>query len=565
MDFKWVSQSSFDPELIDNFALQLNVPKIFASILISRGVDSLDKAKHFFRATVADLNDPFLLPDMQKAVDRIIKARDKQEKVLIYGDYDVDGITSVSMLYLFFGSLGCNISFYIPNRLNEGYGISQAGIEEAAKKNITLIVSVDCGITAMKEVELANSLGIDVIVSDHHEPAATLPNAYAILNPKCEHSNYPFQELAGVGVAFKLLQAIATTLKLDSTTIPQYMDLVAIGSAADIVPLVDENRILMREGLLSLNNGNREGLKALIDTAGIHNSELNTGQIVFILAPRLNAVGRMGNAERAVNLLTTTNQQTAKNIAHILESENRIRKNIDDSMFLEAQELVTTYYDLEKNSALVLDMEGWHQGVIGIVASRIVEKYYRPTIMISCEDGMGKGSARSINGFDIYEALKQCEDLLVSFGGHKYAAGLSIQQKDIMAFRERFNNIAHQHLDEDLLARKIKIDGEIQLNDINERFIRLLKMLAPFGPQNMRPVFLTRGLQVIGKPTIVGNNHLKFKVRQNNVIIDVIGFNLGDKIYRISPGEQNLDLVYIIEENEYLGKINLQLKIKDLR
>jgi len=565
MELTWVTRNDYDPKFIHTFAKQLKIPPSIAIVLINRGIDTFEKAKYFFKADLDDLYDPFLLPDMDKAIQRIIRAKNNLEKILIYGDYDVDGITSVSLVYLLCKSLEIDVTFYIPNRLREGYGISSNGIDEAYQKGVTLIISVDCGITAVEEVAHARTLGIDVIVCDHHEPGAELPDAYAILNPKLLNGDYPFRELAGVGVSYKLAQALIRRLQLNEEMIQKYVDLVAIGSAADIVPLIDENRILVRAGLKLINEKNKPGLAALLDSSGLRDKEISTGQIVFVIAPRINAVGRLGNAERAVRLLTTYNPQQAKNIAAILESENRERKNIDESTFKQAHEMVEANYNPDIYSALVLDMTGWHPGVIGIVASRIVEKFHRPTIMISTEDGTGKGSARSIPGFDIYVALKQCADLLIGFGGHKYAAGLSIKQENIEHFRKRFNEIAHEQLTADMLIPKLSVECEIELSDINSRFVQLLKFMAPFGPQNMRPVFLSKNLQVVGAPTIVGKNHLKFKVRQNNVVVDAIGFNLGDKLYRIAPGEKNLDMVYVIEENEFQGRTSIQLRVKDLR
>ncbi|MBD3288045.1 single-stranded-DNA-specific exonuclease RecJ [candidate division KSB1 bacterium] len=565
MDLKWVLRDDVDHNLINSLADQLNVPKSIARILYNRKITDYDSALRYFKFQISDLYDPFLLPDMQKAVDRIILAMRNREKILIYGDYDVDGITSVSLIYLLLKYLGCQVEFYIPNRLREGYGMSIDGIKVAQLKGISLIITVDCGITAIQEVQYANAAGIDIIISDHHESSTDLPNALAVLNPKANGASYPFRELAGVGVAYKLALGLIRMLNLDEEIIQQYVDLVAIGSAADIVPLIDENRILVREGLRRLNEKDKPGLAALLESSGLRNKVISTGQIVFVIAPRINAVGRMGNAERAVRLLTTDNKQQARNIAAILEAENRERKSIDDLTFKEAQEIVDTQYDTRENAALVLDMDGWHPGVIGIVASRIVEKYYRPTVMISVEDGIGKGSARSIHGFDIYEAMKKCEDLMLGFGGHKYAAGLTIEEKKIKLLRERLNEIAKDTLSEDMLIPKLNIDCEIDLNDINPRFVKLLKMMAPFGPQNLRPVFLSRNLQVVGTPCIVGKNHLKFKVQQNGVVIDAIGFNLGDKFYRLAPGEKNLDLAYVVEENEYMGRTTLQLRIKDLR
>lgn len=565
MNLKWIQLNDIDKEQIDNYAKQLNIPPIISKILLSRGIDTYEKARLFFRGKLENLHDPFLLSDMTKAVDRIIRAIQQHRKILIYGDYDVDGITAVSMLYLLLTQLGAEVSYYIPHRVQEGYGISMAGIEEAARMQVDLIISVDCGITAVREVEYARQFNMDVIISDHHEPGMQLPDAYAILNPKCAQSNYPFQELAGVGVAYKLAQALITALNLNGSIIEDFVDLVAIGSAADIVPLIDENRIFVKEGLKKLNETKRPGLQALLQVAGLLNKPIGTGQIVFIIAPRINAVGRMGNAERAIELFTTQNHDRALEIANLFEAENRHRKDIDEETFRMAQQMVDENYDLSKHYGLVLHQDGWHPGVIGIVASRVVEKYYRPTIMISIEDNIGKGSARSIAGFDIYMALKQCEDLLIGFGGHKYAAGLTIERDKIEPFRERFNQIAQQHLDEELLSPKLRIEGELRLGDITGRLYNFLKLLAPFGPQNMRPVFLSQKVQVVGTPVIVGNNHLKFKVRQDGVVLDAIGFNLGNLFYRIEPGASNLDMTYVIEENTHLGRTTLQLRVKDLR
>lgn len=565
MNLKWVLLNDYDKETVDRFAQQLHIPPIFSKILLSRGIDTYEKAWLFFRGNLTHLHDPFLLKDMNKAVQRILRAIQQQERILIYGDYDVDGITAVAMLYLLLKQTGADVHFYIPHRIREGYGISLTGIEEAARLGTRLIISVDCGVTAVREIEHAKQLNMDVIVSDHHEPGKQLPQAYAMLNPKCPDSNYPFHELAGVGVAYKLAQALAQALNLDTSMIEDFVDLVAIGSAADIVPLVDENRIFVKEGLKRLNQTTRPGLKALLQVAGLLDKPISTGQIVFIIAPRINAVGRMGNAERAIELFTTQDHARALEIANLFESENRQRKNIDEETFKAAQQIIEDNYDLSSYYSLVVDQVGWHPGVIGIVASRLVEKYYRPTVMISVDENIGKGSARSISGFDIYLALKQCEDLLIGFGGHKYAAGLTIARDKIEAFRQRFNEISQQQLNQDLLCPKLRIDGEIRLSDINATFYKFLKLLAPFGPQNMRPVFLSQKLQVIGTPTIVGNNHLRFKVRQDGIVMDAIGFNLGDLVYRIEPGANNLDMAYVIEENTYLGRTILQLRVKDLR
>lgn len=565
MDARWILRDEVPPPQISAFASELNIPTSIARILLNRGIDSFEKAKTFFRPNLSETHDPFLLRDMEIAVDRLVRAIRGKENIVIYGDYDVDGTTSVSMLYLFLTRLGVRPKFYIPDRLRDGYGLSEQGIREIHSWGADLIVTTDCGITAVQEVRLANELGMDVIVTDHHEPAEELPPGLAVLNPKRPDSNYPFKELAGVGVAFKLLQGVSRAMGLSGEAFEDLLDFVAIGSAADIVPLTGENRILVHEGLQRLSETEKIGLKALMQSSGLRPTNLGTGQIVFILAPRINAVGRMGSAARAVHLLISENPRQAANIASILEKENQTRKSIDEETFRQAESILEREFDPERDRVIVLAHKGWHPGVIGIVASRIVEKYYRPTVMIALEDGTGKGSARSVPGFDIYQALKSCEKLMTGFGGHKYAAGLSIQAENIPALRECLNRYAWQTMTEDTLIPKIHVDSPLELREIDGKFWGLLKRFAPFGPQNMRPVFMSRNLQVVGSPQIVGSNHLKFKVRQNGLVIDAIGFNLGHLLYRIEPGRKNLDMVYVIDENEYLGRKTLQLRVKDLR
>ncbi|MCR4439339.1 MAG: single-stranded-DNA-specific exonuclease RecJ [bacterium] len=566
MEQKWVFESTQHNEEARQLARALDVPEIIGRLLVNRGITTPAAAQRFLEPSLEYLHDPFLMKDMERAVERLVRALRNRERILVYGDYDVDGITAVSMTYLLLRKLGADVVFYIPDRLRQGYGLSEVGVREAHRGGATLIVSVDCGVTACQEVELASSLGLDVIICDHHEPRTVLPQAVAVLDPKRSDCTYPFKELAGVGVTFKLLQALFTTLNYDRALVEEFVDYVAIGSAADVVPLVDENRILVAEGLTRLNSGPRKvGLQALLETAGLAGHEIGTGQVVFIIAPRINAVGRMGDALRAVRLLTTDVPQQARNIAAILEAENRARKNIDEDTFAQALQMVEADYDPQGDLALVLAHEGWHPGVIGIVASRIVERYYRPTVMVTLDGEVGKGSARSIPGFDIYAALKQCEDLLIEFGGHKYAAGLTVCRDNVERLRARLREVTAAQMEDDLLVPKLRVDGEIRLSHITPKTFALLKKFAPFGPQNMRPVFVSRGLQVVGESRIVGNNHLKLKVRQDGIVIDAIGFNLGELSYRVAPGEGNLDIAYVIEENEYMGRQMLQLRLKDLR
>jgi single-stranded-DNA-specific exonuclease len=565
MDLKWELLNDDFGTDVNSLSEILNVPPIISRILLRRGVDSLEKAKMFFRSSLDQLNDPFLMKDMDKAVERLRRAVLSDENILIYGDYDVDGITSISFLYLILREIGAKVHYYIPDRQLEGYGLSQKGIDYARQLGTGLIVTVDCGITGHKEINYARSLGMDLIVSDHHEPSRELPDAAAVLDPKRSDCNYPFKQLAGVGVTYKLAQGLLQRMNIDQSILEKYIELVAIGTSADIVPLVDENRIFVKHGLARLNETENIGLAALINAANLRNREIGTGQIVFILAPRINAVGRMGDAERAVRLLTTSDVDEAREIAGILEQENRYRKSVDEETFRDALEQAGREFQPEQTRTLILHKQGWHSGVIGIVASRVVEKYYRPTILITIEDGIGKGSARSIEGFDLYGALKECEDLLLAFGGHKYAAGLSIASDKIAEFKKRFEQIARQRIKDEHLIPKLTIDSELRLNEINSRFIKLLKLFAPYGPQNMRPVFVSHDLEVIGNPTVVGTNHLRFKIRQNGQAFDVIAFGMADLYYRLVPGDRDLKLAYVIEENEYMGKTTIQLRAKDLR
>jgi len=561
---QWCMIEQPERSVIDRLTEALGVPFIIAKILATRRIESFEQARKFFRPRWEDTHDPFLMQDMDRAARRIIRAIQEHEKILIYGDYDVDGITAVSLLYLFLKGHGADIRYYIPNRMREGYGLSASGIQKAVQAGAGLLITVDCGITAVEEVAEAGRLGIDVIVSDHHEPTEKIPAAVAVLDPKRMDCRYPFKELAGVGVAFKLAQAVNQRLGHPPEACQDFADLVALGSAADIVPLVDENRVLVSKGLEDINRLGRVGIHALAETAGLKGKKIGTGQLVFIVAPRINAVGRLGNAERAVQLLVTQSAEEGGEIAQVLEAENRNRKSIDEETFSEALTLMETEYSEQNDRAVVLARKGWHSGVIGIVASRIVEQVYRPTIMIGVEEGIGKGSARSIPDFDIYTALKRCEQYLIGFGGHKYAAGLVIAQEQIPAFREAFKQVAAETIRSEELVQKVYVDAEIELADINDKFIRLLNLFAPFGPQNMRPVFLSRNLQVVGTPQLVGRNHLKFKVRQGNHVYEAIGFNLGGLLYRLSPGEANLDMVYVIEENQWDGNTRTQLRVKDL-
>ncbi len=565
MQHKWIVLDDHPAEEVRRLAQELNFPPVLAKVLLNRGVRTYEEAKVFFRPDLSSLHDPFLLPDMDRAADRLLQAIRNKERVLVYGDYDVDGITSVALLYRFLMRFGVPVDYYVPDRFTEGYGLSEKGVREAAARGAAVMITVDCGVTAHEELQLAGELGLQVIVTDHHEPGESLPPAFAVVDPKRPDSRYPFEELAGVGVAFKLLQAVTERMRVSAESLYEALDLVAVGTSADIVPLVGENRTLVKIGLERLPQTRVLGLRALLEATGLRSKTITTGNVVFILAPRINAVGRMGDASRAVEMLITLDPQRARKIAAVLDAENRQRRNIDVETFREAAAIVEDEFDPVGDRALVLAMEGWHPGVIGIVASRLVERFYRPTVMIALEEGLGRGSARSIPGFDIHAALSQCEDLLLEYGGHKYAAGLVIEREKIPELRRRLNEIASAQLSESDLVPSLKIDAELDLSTVDGRFYRLLQLFGPFGPQNMRPVFLSRNVQLAGAPTVVGNNHLKFKVKSGKKVFDAIGFGLGDLIGKLEPGKRGVDLVYVIDENDYMGVRTLQLRVKDLR
>ena len=565
MQTSWTLTNAFSDEIVTNLAKQLTIPNVLARVLLNRGIDSFDQAKSYFRADIEHLYDPFIMADMEKAVTFIVDALQNKRKILIYGDYDVDGTTSTAMLILFFRQLGYFVDYHIPNRIQDGYGMSIETVEAAHKKGVDLIITVDCGITAIEEIKHARKLGLDVIVCDHHQPGPELPDAIAVLNPKRSDCPYPFKELAGVGVSFKLAQAIAQKVGHSFDELSKLLDLVAIGSAADIVPLVDENRIIVREGLKVLNETGNLGLRALLRNTGLAQKTIGTGQIIFILAPRINAVGRMGDASRAVDMLIAQHESQAYAIASILEHENKQRRNLDEETFKRAVDMVELKFDPDNDAAFVLNSEEWHLGVIGIVASRLVEKYYRPTVMISTEYGIGKGSARSVPGFNIYDALEHCSDLMMTFGGHKYAAGLSIEKEKIEELRERLKTYTEQNLTGDMRVKTLSIDGELAFSEIDDKFMRILKMMAPFGPQNMRPVFMSSNVQVVGNVSVVGKNHLRFRASQDGIIFDTIGFNLGGLLHRVTSNPKDLEIAYLVEENEWQGRISTQLRIKDIR
>ncbi len=524
---KWTLKDPPDKNSVLALADSLNISGVLAELLIQRGITNFFEAKKYFRPDIDSIHDPYLMSDMEKAASRAIKAITGNERICVYGDYDVDGTCSSSLMYQFLKELGANVCVHIPNRITEGYGLSFSGIDKIKDDKVDLIISVDCGITAVDEIDYANTFGIDTIICDHHQPKEKLPNAYAILDPLKPGCEYPFKYLSGAGVAFKLARAIADRFGKKEMVF-KYLDLVALAAAADIVPITDENRVLVREGIDQINKNPRPGIKALIKSARMEPGNLSAGQIIFTIAPRINAVGRLGDANRAVDLFNAKTDEEAEVFAKVLESENLERRKIDEVTFSHALELVKDIDDFESNLGIVLHHESWHPGVVGIVASRLVEKFYRPSIMLTTIDGVAKGSARSIPGFNIYEAIEACKDLVVQFGGHKAAAGLEIEVDKIEEFRARFNEVLKGKLDSEDIVPEIKIDAKISLCDITPKFVRILDQFAPFGPGNMRPIFLAEDVKIIGNPRIVGTNHFVTTFCQNgdNKVYDAIGFNL---------------------------------------
>ncbi len=561
---KWVVADEPDPRLVDDLSAGTGIPKNVVKILINRGITDPEEVDKFLNPKLSDLTDPFSMAGMTSGIERVTKALFNNERITIYGDYDVDGITATALLYMVLNKLGAQVDFYLPNRLTEGYGLSKDGIDESKKHGVSLIITVDTGITAVEEINYANSLGIDVIVTDHHEPGMEYPKAYTIINPKQAVCDYK-SELSGVGVAFKFCQALYAALNQDERELEEHLDLVALGTAADIVPLVNENRILTKFGIKQIARTTKPGLKSLTFVAGLMGKDISTGQVVFILAPRINALGRLGDAGNAIRLLATRDERTAAEIARKLDSENKRRKEIDETTLQEALRQMEEVVDIEADRAIVLAEDGWHQGVIGIVASRLVERFHLPTVMISIVNGEGKGSARSIPGFHLCEALKECEHLLIRYGGHKYAAGLSIAPDQVEEFRHKFVEVSNRILSEDDITPKMHIDLEIELTDIDDNFMHSIEAFAPFGPQNMRPVFLTRNCEVAGQPYVVGNNHLKMRVRKGDALFDVIGFGFGDQARMISARGCLVDIVYVVEYNTYNGVTRKQIRLKDIR
>ena len=561
MKKRWVQATAGDKETKSLLAQQLGIDHSLAEVLVQRGIHTFDEAKHFFRPALKDLHDPFLMKDMDKAIERIDNALESGERILIYGDYDVDGTTAVTLAYSFFKQFTSEIEYYIPDRHKEGYGISQLGIEYAAENQFTLIIALDCGIKSLAMVDYANSLGVDFIICDHHLPGDDIPDAIAVLDPKRIDCTYPFKELAGCGIGFKLALAYCIKHQLPAERYEKYLDLVMVSIAADIVPVVDENRILAFHGLIQLNTNPCTGLKALMDSTGRQKSFTLT-DVVFSLAPRINAAGRMDHAREAVKMMLCDEQENAEIQSLLINLQNTDRKTADKNITAEALALIKDCEILMNKKTTVVYNEAWNKGVIGIVASRLTETYFRPTIVLTQSNGFLTGSARSVPGFDLYEALLSCADLLTQFGGHKFAAGLSMLPENLEVFSQRFEETVAATITDDMLCPEIQIDTEINLDQITAKFQRIIAQMAPFGPANMAPVFVSHGLQMVGRAFIVGESHLKLTVKQNNsAVVDCIGFGLAEYERLLVPG-QTFSMCYTVEDNVWKDQHRIQLNIK---
>ncbi len=562
---KW-EYTAPDPLLVRQAQQEFDVPEVYARVLVQRSISTRAAGGPFFRSGRDQLHDPFLMKGMQAAVDRILQQLRRERPILIFGDYDVDGTTAASLLYLFLRSVGGRISTYIPDRGSEGYGLSKQGIDYAGLIGADLLITCDCGINAVERVAYAGEKGVEVIVTDHHTPDTDLPAAVAILNPKQADCPYPFKALCGCGVAFKLALAVADQGGFDPELVWDQVDLVALGTAADMVPILNENRTMVQAGLRRMEEHSRPGLAALRQVSGMAGRDLTVGRLVFNIAPKINAAGRLGDAGRAVKLLTTTNPYQAMSMARELLAENVRRQHIQENTVEEAVYLVNAHHDLSREKALVIAREGWHAGVIGIVAARIRDQFHRPTAVIALENGIGKGSLRSMAGFDLYQALAHCREHLLGFGGHAVAAGLSLNRDQLPAFEQRFLAWADSNITADQLLPRQVIEGDCTLDTVDSRFLRFLGSLEPHGPGNRRPVFAARGVQVVGQPSLVGGSaaHLKFRVRQEGATFEAIGFGLADHYEKLLVN-QPLDIAYVVEEDQWRGNRRVQLLIKDIK
>jgi single-stranded-DNA-specific exonuclease len=566
MEKRWVTKPQGDPEVVNRLAAELRINKLLVNLLVQRGVSTYEEARSFFRPSLDNLHDPFLMKDMDKAIERIGTALANKEYILVYGDYDVDGTTAVSLVYTFLKTYSGNIGYYIPDRYKEGYGISRQGIDWAKAEGYSLIIALDCGIKSIDKIDYASGLGIDFIICDHHRPGSELPAAVAVLDPKRSDCEYPYKELSGCGIGFKLIQAFAQANHVPFAHLEQFLDLVAISIAADIVPITDENRILTYYGLLQINKEPRPGIRAILELSGMK-KELTVNDIVFTIAPRINAAGRIEHGVKAVELLIQKKEDLANFLGDDINEQNTTRKSLDTLITDQALQQIENDASFNDRKSTVVYNPEWHKGVIGIVASRLTDKYYRPTIVLTRSNGMVSGSARSVKDFDVYNAIESCSDLLEQFGGHMYAAGLTMKEENVAAFASRFEEIVRSTIEDRMLTREIEVDAELHLNDISPSFYRILKQFAPFGPGNMAPIFRTNGVRDNGKGRVVGNNHLKLNLTQEDQrasFFDGIAFQLGHHHPKVEQ-QETFDVVYHIEENTFNGRTSLQLNIKDLK
>lgn len=564
MNKRWAIRQKADHDEVKRLAEALNINPVLSHLLVSRGINNYDEARYFFRPDIRHLHDPFLMAGMEQAVERIELAIACNEKILIYGDYDVDGTTAVSLVYGFFKERYDNLEYYIPDRYTEGYGISTQGIDYAAANGFSLIIALDCGIKSIDKVDYANTLNIDFIICDHHTCGDTIPAAVAVLDPKRPDCEYPYKELSGCGVGFKLVQAYAEKNGVPFEDLFRFVDLVAISIACDIVQITGENRVLAYFGLQKLNAEPCTGIKILMEVAG-RTANYSIADIVFLLGPRINAAGRIDDAKHAVQLLISCDEVDAREKGALINVKNTERKGHDLQITDEALSMIGASEVMVNRKSTVVFNENWHKGVIGIVASRLTEKYYRPTVVLTRSNGHVAGSARSVLGYDLYEALCGCSDLLLQFGGHKYAAGLTMKPENVDAFVEKFEEVVSASITAEQLIQQIEIDAELDLKDIDGKFFRVLNQFAPFGPGNMSPVFLSKNVYVNGTPGLVGSNHIKMSISQpGSAWFDCIAFNHGECLHQIRPGVP-FDVCYSIEENVWRDKRSMQLNIKGIR
>jgi len=578
MEKRWVLKEQADDEITKKLSDSLNIDPVLANLLGQRGVRNFMEAKDFFRPSLDTLHDPFLIKDMDKAVERIMQAFRNQERIMVYGDYDVDGTTAVALTYSFLKDLYDNVEFYIPDRYREGYGISYRGVDMAQTNGVKLIIALDCGIKALGQVEYASEKGIDFIICDHHRPGEILPGALAVLDPKREDCPYPFKELSGCGLGFKLAQAYYQKNRINFEKLENLLDLVAVSIAADIVPIMGENRILAYYGLKRLNINPRPGFESILfysniirkatpDDSTVFTREININDCVFLIGPRINAAGRIESGESAVELLLCERMGETHTLSQNINNNNNERRNLDAEITRQALEMIESDAFLQESKSTVLFNPEWHKGVIGIVASRLTETYYRPTVILTESNGVITGSARSVKDFDIYDAIDACSDYLDHFGGHKYAAGLSLKPENLDNFRRAFENTVATTITENMLVPEIEIDAELKLSQITHKFHRILKQFAPHGPGNMSPVFITRGVVEKNTVKIVGQKHLRFTVshpEDPGVSLNCIAFQQAHHCNAVLWGK-HFDIVYQIEENEWNNTRTLQLNIKDIK